>query len=218
MEFKKFIVIFGHYGSGKTNFSLNLAKHLSVNNKKVTVVDLDVVNPYFCTTEFKDILSKINVKLISPNFAGSTLDVPSLSAEINSVFSSDADHIIFDVGGDDAGAFAIGRYSAMIKNEDYEAIYVINKYREIISTPDSALEILREIEKASRINATSVVNNSHLCDFTSEDDILNSLSYADDICKFTNLPLKATAVIDGLDNINVKNKFLIEKIVKTPWG
>src|ERR1035437_3886561 len=114
MDFKRIIIVCGHYGSGKTNFSLNLALFLANKEKTVTIVDLDIVNPYFRSSDFDEMLNKAHIKLITPTYAGTTLDIPSISPKINSIFGSLDDYIIFDVGGDDAGATVLGCFSSKI--------------------------------------------------------------------------------------------------------
>lgn len=112
---KRITVVCGHYGCGKTNFSINLALHMAKQGKNVTLVDLDVVNPFFRSSDYKQILENQGVYVISPKYAGTNVDTPALSAEIDSVFNLNDRMVIFDVGGDDAGAFALGRYSSKIK-------------------------------------------------------------------------------------------------------
>ena len=105
---KRFLVLVGNYGSGKTELALNRAMDF-VTRGKTTLVDLDIVNPYFRSGEKADMLREAGVRVLMPTFALSTVDIPALPAEIQSVFELPSDHVIFDVGGDDTGAAALGR-------------------------------------------------------------------------------------------------------------
>ena len=135
---ERITVVCGHYGSGKTNFSLNLAIDMAKEkNKRITLVDLDIVNPYFRSSDYRELLENSGVHVIAPKYAGTNLDTPALSAEIDSVFCDENTQVIFDVGGDDAGAFALGRYSDKIKQENYSFIYLVNKYRNLTNTPET---------------------------------------------------------------------------------
>ena len=110
---KRITIVTGHYGSGKTNFAVNLAVDLSREGKQVVLVDLDIVNPYFRSADFKERLTAMGIEMICPIYANTNLDIPALGADIYSVFyQNDSRYVIFDVGGDDAGAAALGRYSA----------------------------------------------------------------------------------------------------------
>lgn len=220
---KSINIICGHYGSGKTNFSLNLALRKKREGKTVDIVDLDIVNPYFRTADYKNFLVDNGIRVISPASAGTTLDAPALTSEIYSVFDDVDGYTVIDVGGDDVGASALGRFSKLIKAlpEPYEMIFVINKFRSMISEPEDAIEIMREIEAASRLSVTGIVNNSHLATITTAEDILGSLDYAKATAELAGLPLLATTAPANLApelEGRVENLLPVEVIVKLPWN
>lgn len=217
---KKLTIVYGHYGSGKTNFSINLALDFAKKAKTV-LIDLDIVNPYFRSSDYKNLLADKGIDVIAPNFAGTTLDLPSLPPQIGTVLENDDKYVIVDVGGDDAGAFALGRFSASINNrEDKEILYLVNKYRVQTAKPQEAVEILREIEKASRVKATAIINNSHLQQFTDEDTVLRSTEYAEDVSRLVKLPVLATTAPKEIAKTleeKVKNIYPVDIIVKPPF-
>ena len=216
----KIVLVCGHYGCGKTNFSLNLAAHYA-KEERVALVDLDVVNPYFRSSDYKEISVLAGVRVISPASAGTTIDAPCLSPEIFSAFDGGYDRVIFDIGGDDAGATSLGQFSARIREADpnYEMLYVINRYRAGVATPSAAAEILREIEAASRLKATGIINNSHLCSTTTAEDVLSTAGYAREVAAFCGLPLVGTAVERRLlDGQCWEKPIAIDVIVSTPWA
>ncbi len=222
---KRFTVVIGHYGSGKTNLSINLALDMLYRYETVTLVDLDIVNPYFRSSDYARWLTARGVQVISPTFAGSTLDVPSLPAAISGVFDSPG-AVIFDVGGDDVGATALGRYAGDLANVEHDMLYVINRYRNLTATPAEAAALLREIEAACHLEATGIVNNSHLKDETTDTTVLDSMDYAHETAALLDLPLVCTTVpvgpagaredvTDGADL--VENAYHVEVYVRTPW-
>jgi len=219
---KRINIICGHYGSGKTNLALNLAMDLKRGGAGVVLVDLDIVNPYFRSADYAGLMEKNGIKVISPSTAGTTVDAPALTGEILSVFDKTGDSIIIDVGGDDAGAYALGRFSKRIAAQGgYEMLYVINKYRKLISTPQEAVELLREVESAGSLRATGIVNNSHLCDLTSAQDIISSVPYAEQTAELAGLPLIMTAVPKKLEREltgKIENLYPVDIIVKLPWN
>ena len=131
-------VICGHYGCGKTNLTLNLALQAASCGQKVTVVDMDIVNPYFRSSEYRGLLEEKGVRLIAPVFAGTTLDTPTLPPEIASIFEPDAGAILIDAGGDDAGVTALGGLHRRLEEAGYDMLYVINRYRALSQTPEEA--------------------------------------------------------------------------------
>ncbi len=219
---KRFNIICGHYGSGKTNLALNLALDWQSRGERVTVVDLDIVNPYFRTADYTQLLQNKGIKVISPATAGTTVDAPALTAEILTVFDKTDEQIIIDVGGDDAGAFALGRYAKRIyAQSDYEMLFVINRFRKLIATPEEAVELLREVEGASGIRATGIVNNSHLAGLTTAEDILSSIPYAQQTARLSGLPLAMTTAPRHLEPTltgKVDNLYPVDIIVKLPWN
>ncbi len=217
-DIKRLSIICGHYGCGKTNLSLNLALGLSERGEKVTLIDMDVVNPYFRSSEYGKLLDARGIRLIAPSFANTTLDNPALSAEISGVFGYSG-FVIIDAGGDDVGATALGRYAPKIRSYDYDMLYVINRYRPMASEPESAAAILREIENASRLSATGIVNNSHLKEFTTAQTIMDSMSFAEETSKILGLPLRFTAVPkQTAPQLALENLYPVDIIVRTPWG
>ncbi|NMA37893.1 MAG: ParA family protein [Papillibacter sp.] len=217
INFKPYTIICGHYGCGKTNLSLNIAFDLVSQGKSVTMVDLDIVNPYFRSSDYIDKLRESGIKMKAPGSSGTTLDMPALPAEIAATFDS-GDYVLIDVGGDDAGATALGRFASKIKKLDYDLLYVINKYRPLTAESKAAAQLLSEIEAASRLKATGVVNNSHLMQFTDEETIVSTLPFAEETARALGLPLRfTTAPRDVAERLKLDNIYPIDIHVKTPW-
>ena len=195
MEHKRVTLFAGHYGSGKTNIAVNYALKLKKDGEKVVIADLDIVNPYFRTKDSKDELEKNGRKLISSEFANSNVDFPALPQEMYEVTDNKSEFAVLDIGGDDRGAYALGRYTPFIKEEnDYEMLLVINKYRPLTADAESVVEIMREIEQAGGIAFTGIVNNSNLGEETTARTVLNSVEYASEVSRITGLPVKMTSV------------------------
>ncbi|MBO5867505.1 MAG: hypothetical protein J6Q54_01195 [Oscillospiraceae bacterium] len=190
MEHKRITLFAGHYGSGKTNIAVNYALHLAGEGKKVCIGDLDIVNPYFRTADSAKELEKAGVELISPQFANSNVDLPALPAEAYRLVQDKASCAIMDIGGDDRGAYALGRYVPFIKEEnDYRMAFVANASRPLTRTPEEALEVMREIEAACGLPFTCIVNNTNLAAETSAETVLESLGYIEALCALSGLPL-----------------------------
>lgn len=184
----------GHYGSGKTNIAVNYALWLRQSHEKVTIADLDIVNPYFRTKDSDQTLRKSGIKLISSDYANSNVDVPSVPGEINAIFDDAESYAVIDVGGDDRGAVALGRYFKKLQTSDVSAFLVVNMYRPLSRDAEATIEIMREIESAARIQFTGIINNSNLGVNTTVSDIINSMPYAEEISKKTQLPIVLTSV------------------------
>ena len=194
MNHKRLTLFAGHYGSGKTNIAVNYALHLAAEGNKVCIADLDIVNPYFRTKDSAAVLDQAGVELISPQFANTNVDLPALPAEAYRLVQDKAVYGIMDIGGDDRGAYALGRYTPFIKEEnDYRMAFVANPYRPLTHTPEDALEVMHEIEAACSLNFTCIVNNANLGAETTAEDVLATNAYMQTLSEISGLPLWFTA-------------------------
>lgn len=199
MDFKRIVLLSGHYGSGKTNIAVNLALRMKATREKVAIADIDIVNPYFRTKDSQAELEKAGIRLICSDFAGSNVDLPALPQDVYAITDEPDLFSVIDVGGDDRGALALGRWrDAILRENDYEMLFVVNRFRPLTADALSTIEVMREIELASGMPFTAVVNNSNLGEETTVRDVLNSRDYAAEICERTGLPLKMTAVREEL--------------------
>ena len=203
MLHKRLTLFAGHYGSGKTNIAVNYAVLLAKEGKKVCIGDLDIVNPYFRTADSKKVLEEAGVTLISPQFANSNVDLPALPAEAYRLVEDKGIYGIMDIGGDDRGAYALGRYVPAIKAENnYRMVFVANCYRPLTRTPEEALEVMKEIETACGLAFTDIVNNANLGPETTPETVLSAVSYMEELSKLSGLPIFAhtaeTAVAEQL--------------------
>ena len=199
MNHKRLTLFAGHYGSGKTNIAVNYAMHLAGEGKKVCIADLDIVNPYFRTKDSARELEAAGVALISPRFANSNVDLPALPAEAYRLVTDRSEYGIMDIGGDDRGAYALGRYvPAILEEDNYRMVFVANAYRPLTRTPEDALEVMREIEAACGLKFTDIINNSNLAAETTVETVLASQEYVKKLSQLSGLPVFATSAVEAI--------------------
>lgn len=192
---KNIKVLIGNFGSGKTELALNFAVELSKLSPAV-FVDLDVVNPYFRATERKDVLDAAHVKLIHPNFALTTVDVPSLPPEIFSVFIDAHEHVIFDVGGDPTGAKALGQYKHnfdSLPEGSVEVLLVVNPRRPFSAEAGMVTDMLNSIMSCSRLQVTGLINNCNLARETSVSDLIDGYDILREVSISSGIPVRYTS-------------------------
>ena len=194
MEHRRLTLFAGHYGSGKTNIAVNYALLLAREGRDVVIADLDIVNPYFRTKDSAAVLEKAGVELVSPQFANTNVDLPALPAEAYRLVQDKSIYGIMDIGGDDRGAYALGRYVPTLKAENnYRMVFVANASRPLTRTPEEALEVMREIEAACGLEFTDIVNNTNLASETTPETILDSQDYIAKLSQISGLPVFATS-------------------------
>lgn len=222
MDHKRLTLFAGHYGSGKTNIAVNYALALAQEGKKVCIGDLDIVNPYFRTADSAKELAAAGIELISPQYANTNVDLPALPAENYKLVQDKSIYGIMDIGGDDRGAYALGRYTPYIKEEgNYRMAFVANCYRPLTRTAEDALEIMEEIEAACNLKFTCIINNSNLGPLTDAQTVLDSLDFIEKLSKISGLPVwlhtaKADVAAQLTDLPNVLPLHLQEKYFDLP--
>ncbi len=194
MNIKRVMLLAGHYGSGKTNIAVNLAEKIS-EERKVALCDIDIVNPYFRSKDSEKRLREKGIEVVASQYANTNLDAPALPKEIYPALEDRKTVLIMDVGGDDRGALALGRYTPTILEEnDYEMIFVANFYRPLTRNAEEAMEVMREIEFASKIPFTAIINNSNLGINTSAQTVLDTDEEIKKLSQLSGLPVIMTTV------------------------
>ena len=211
-------IVAGHFGSGKTEFALNYALHLKKTNENVTIVDMDTVNPYFRTKDAEQRLTEQGIRMISPQFANTNVDILSIPPDILSVFESSC-AAVFDVGGDDEGAIVLGVYEKLIRESGYEMLFIMNPKRPFTETPQQALEMMSAIEQVSRLKFTGIVNTANLMEETTPQLVAEGEQVVKETARLANLPfLYTAATAENLALISEpKTGFPIELLLKKPF-
>ena len=200
MTERRITLFSGHYGSGKTNIALNFARRARREFPRVAVADLDIVNPYFRTKDSAPLLESEGIELVVSGFANSNVDFPAMPKEAYALVADRGTRVVVDVGGDDRGALALGRYVDDIRAEgDYDMLAVVNASRPLTSTPEDTVEVLREIEAACALPFTGIVNNTNLGQATTAETVLESLPYADEVARTMGIPLRLTCCAAALE-------------------
>lgn len=183
----------------------------------MTVVDLDIVNPYFRTADFAELFEQNSIHLEKTLYANTSLDIPAISFDLARL-AYEEECLIIDVGGDDAGATALGRYAEMLRSyqAELDMWYVVNRYRYLTAQPQEALTLLYEVQQAARLQPTGIVNNSNLGSETTAELILEAVPYAKTIAEAAGLPLICTTYREDLP-VQVENGFPVQVYVKPVW-
>ena len=223
---KRVRIIVGHYGSGKSEFSVNYAIQLAKNKKsesdKIAISDLDVVNPYFRSREKEDLLDSYGIKSYSSILRNSTLDVPAVSPELRAPIINKEYQYVMDVGGDAIGARVLGSMKDVIKGSDYDMFMVINANREYTSNPDQVIRYMREIMGASGLEITGLISNTHLLWDTTNEEVLKGVKLVEEVSKKTGIAFKYTVCPNYLDISEIKDQipseiFTIDMVMREKW-
>ena len=193
---KRMFVFAGHYGSGKTETAVNFALALAAQGDKTAIVDFDIVNPYFRTTDAKNTLEQHGIRVVSSRYANSNIDIPALPAEINALFEDKQMRSVFDVGGDDIGAKAVSRYRDDFLVNSSVMFFVMNIRRPMTTTVDKAEHIFYEVQDSARMRFDAIINNTNLLQQTDCEDLETGLDTVLRFAERVKLPLAFSTLMD----------------------
>ena len=224
----RLIVLLGNYGSGKTEIAINLAVRGARQGLRTLVIDLDKVNDYFRMSDKVSLLAQKQIRLVSPTFAGRGVTPSSMSAAVASAFTDNWDLVIFDVGGDAAGALSLGRYHEDLaaypgQKEVYD---IVNVFRPMSESPEKILKLMAEMEGFARQRVTGFVNNSNLLTYASADDLRRGYEVIADTSQRSGIPVVHTTgrrefleefLSDGRDPRFIGEPIPLETYIHRSW-
>ncbi len=233
-DLPRVVVICGHYGVGKTNLTLNLARDAKAGGRDVVVVDSDVVNPYFRSSDYAQLLEDEGVSVVAPIFAGSTLDSPSISGQVNTVLAWAAREqspdvkplVLIDAGGDDVGVTSLARFATQLRVCDASVVHVFNHSRNLTTTPDEVYDVLTEIEAKLGIATSALINNTHLREETDAETICRGIGFASEVQARADLDLWCSCIPRALhEDMRIKAaleqaqqaEYLVDRLVSFVW-
>ena len=213
-------ILAGHYGSGKTEIALNMALSIRQAGLETALIDLDVVNPFFRSAERGAWLARHDIALIAPNFALTAVDVMSLPPEVMSVFARPHLRAVFDIGGDDAGAAALGQYHEPLTATGYELLYVINIFRPRSFAADDILNMIERVSLRSRLLPAGLINNANLGPETTHVELERGVEALRTVSERSGLPIVAhcgTAEALAAFSDTHAPRFQIERLMAPEW-
>jgi len=191
---RRVLVLLGGYGAGKTQLSISLALKRAREDKRVALVDLDLINPYFRLREIAEPLEREGVEVIRPEGDLAFAENPSLPAQIDGSLRDLSRHVVLDVGGNETGATIVGRYHGLLRSEDVAVLQVVNVFRPFSSTVEEIENLRMDMERKSHLKVQGWINNSNLMDWTTLEDWQKSIELMKALVVQSKIPLVTCGV------------------------
>ena len=217
------IIIIGAYGSGKSEYALNLVKSLKKDSSnKITIADLDVVNPYFRSRDVQDVLEKEGIELIASDSVFKHADLPMISPRVKGSINDPTKAVILDVGGDIAGCKALGRFIDDINQRGYKMCFVVNTKRPFTSNVDEIILMIDTLEQTSKLKITDIICNTNLMEDTNIELIKEGIEIISEVAEKVSCNFDTYLVMNDFDNIypddiNGIKKVNLQYFLSKPW-
>ncbi|MCB5259915.1 MAG: hypothetical protein PHU48_07090 [Candidatus Cloacimonetes bacterium] len=212
----------GAYGSGKSEYSIHLARSLNSTGTKVSLADLDVVNPYFRSRDVRAEFALEGIEVIAPEGQFSHADLPMISPRIQGAIEDLSRIVILDVGGDPAGCRTLGRFLDPITKRGYHMQLVINTSRPFTSNPDEISTMINMLESASKLKVSELICNTNLMEFTDQELVEHGIEMIAEVAKAKSLIFNKYLVLDEYSNrisqgLKGKERIVMNYTLKKPW-
>jgi len=220
---KRILIIVGGYGSGKSEVSVNLARHLATStDRPVAIADLDIVNPYFRSREASRLLEQLGIEPVHPGGSLAHADLPIIIPRIKGAVEQYDGTLVLDVGGDDVGARVLSSLTDSFPQHDYDLLLVLNANRPFTSTVDACLSLMKKIETASRLKFSGIISNTHMLEYTTADTVRDGLTLARSLSAATGLRIAfvsaLTRQLEDLSTDDIDVPVLpLERLLLKPW-
>ncbi len=216
------VIYTGTFGSGKTEISLNHAISEVRRGRKVTLIDLDIIKPYFRSREAAAVLENEGIRLVSPHGSLAGADLPVVTPEITGALISGEGLAIIDVGGDTLGAVALGRFKPYIDALGGYLQLVVNPYRPFTGTHEGVARLMESIQKAARLETRWIISNPNLGRETTLDTVLEGHAAVEKMSRSLGIPVKFLAVYKPLLSdvsslLPGVEVFPVENYMLPPW-
>jgi len=214
---KRITIIAGHYGSGKSEISTNLAfqKHIDY------IVDLDIINPYFRSRALNEEFEERGIHLVESTIKGMlNSDLPYVSGEAAVPFVNPKINAIYDLGGTKNGGRVLIQFKDRIRNRDeIDMLYVVNKYRPENDSAEKVIKAIQDLEGEAQLRVTGLINNTNLMQHTTVEDILDGEKLCQEVGQNLDLPIVYTTVekSTGINHPFAGETIIIERVVAQKW-
>ena len=194
-------IIIGAYGSGKSEIAVNmsLAQRKALPDRKLLIADLDIVNPFYRSSDCAKDLEEAGIRLVTPLYAGSNVDAPVLPPDMYVIFDDESYQGIFDIGGEDMGALVLGSLKQRIENTDAVIYMAVNTLRPFTSDPEQIAIMTSELSAAAGFKIDGYINNTNLLEETTAELVKEGESKVLEASKLTGVPLIANCVMEGVE-------------------
>ena len=189
----------GAYASGKSETALNRARQYALQQKPITLVDLDTVEPAYTLRPIANDLRQMGINVITQpdNFGLGEAASYVTPAQVN-FLSNDGD-IKVDVGYGAGGLDILDIVNNIDKETNLKAYLVVNTAKFETSTVDNIIEYVDFARGSERkYDFSGMISNTHFGDDTTKEDVINGYNKLKIASEKVDIPIRAIGVDEKL--------------------
>lgn len=194
----------GEYASGKSELAINRALELKSQGHRVTLVDLDTVEPFYTLRPLKSKLESLGLQVIGFSQADS-FGLGETGAMLNPrakwALMNEGD-IILDIGYGVFGAQTLNLVEGADESPELRVIAVVNQSRPMTSTLESITEYLLSLGRVD-----GLVANTHLGDETTVDLVEKGNRIVMEAAEALHIPVYYAAMDEKLRAEGMEKRF-----------
>lgn len=181
----------GEYASGKSENAVNRAISLAAQGRKVTLVDLDLVEPVYTLRPLIPLLEEKNVHVIAwktEETVGLGEAGSILHPAMRWALKNEGD-VILDIGYGAKGSAVLNLLEGIDEEKDLKVLFVVNTLRPMTNSVERIIEYLYEAGPAD-----GLIANTHLAEQTTVAMMKDGFAMVKEAAEKVALPLVAMAV------------------------
>lgn len=223
--------LIGGAGAGKTELALNLSVYKAGRFGSSTLIDLDIVNPFFRVRKLREEVASRNVSVICPDERVVSGDIPALPAAAWGALERHDNAVVCDIGGGEPGLRPLGRLKDLALQRRANVFFVINPYRPGFSTLDELAVSFKHMCGLSAMQVTHLVANPNISGETSVELFVEGLNLVREFAAAIDMKIGFAVAASGLSaELGIKTDalpgfyeyeklpvFVLERYWSVPW-
>lgn len=177
--------LIGGAGAGKTELALNLSVYNAGRYGSSTLVDLDIVNPFFRVRRLRDEVEARGVAVVCPEKRVVAGDIPALPAAAWGALEQTEHPVVCDIGGGEPGLRPLGRLKDLADKRGASVYFVVNPFRPGFSDPAELAANFAHMCALSAMNVTHIIANPNISNETSVELFIEGLNRVRDFAEKT---------------------------------
>jgi len=194
-------VFAGAYASGKSETAINRARQFAIQHKKITLVDLDTVEPAYTLRPLAGELEKNGINVIAQLDYFGLVEASSYVSPLQMNCLNAEGDIVIDLGHGTSGLNVLNTVNNIEKEKHLKIYLVIDTSKYETSTIENIVEYFNFFQGLERIpwkKFSGIISNAHFGDEANKEDVIKGYEIIKKASKIIGVPIRAIGVDEKL--------------------